>query len=366
MLNIKTDKMKDKEKYKNLVQIIGDLLKVKGNEWLIAEVLRVVGQNHPIDKIADYPLINEIYEHCIKEVIKKQADDFYSKFPIKDKELIDKLTCAFQEMEYNRRRDRFYEFSFNLFQQIEGITNYLFDKKYKNEWKRLDDSIKKQKGYYFGRTTIKEAVNEPPVRSDGTELKWWFSSKVYLVYYIIDRDHQKKEMLKKGDVFDQYLSFDFNKMALIHMYLNIARNDEVHLGSGASDKQKEKLGQIKGNESKYYFKFYAFLEDFITKIESSYNPKGPQDLQRPQGPPTGPTDVAPEGSPPGAVMGTEEDAAQIVKDLKDNKEAQKKKEGKKYSKKKSGNLHLKKNTMFADLDLKKIVQQKSRENKENK
>ena len=94
MLNIKTDKMEDKEKYKNLVQIIGDLLKVKGNEWLIAEVLRVVGQNHPIDKIADHPLINEIYEHCIKEVIKKQANDFYSKFPIEDKEVMGEIIYA--------------------------------------------------------------------------------------------------------------------------------------------------------------------------------------------------------------------------------------------------------------------------------
>ena len=127
--------------------------------------------------------------------------------------------------------------------------------------------------------------------------------------------------------------------------LATARN-EAHLVGEKSDSQKEIIDNIKGNESKYYFKFYAFLEDFITKIESSYSIKDSQGPQRPQGPPAGPTDVAPEGPPTGAVMGTEEDAAQIVKDLKDNKEAQKKKEGKKYSKKKSGSY---KNTPFKDL-----------------
>ena len=84
--------------------------------------------------------------------------------------------------------------------------------------------------------------------------------------------------------------------------------------------QKKILAELKGNESRYYFKFYAFLGDFIEKVESLYNPK----------------------------------------------EAQKKKEEKKYSQKKSGNSHHQKNRMFSDLDLKKIVQQKARENKENK
>jgi hypothetical protein len=325
MLNIKTDKMKEKDKYKNLVQIIGDLLKVKGNEWLIDEVLRVVRQSHPIDKIADYPLINEIYEHCIKEVIKKQANDFYSKFPIKDQGLMRELTCAFEEMEYNRRRDRFYEFSFNLYQQMEGITNYLFEKKYKNEWEKLDDSIKNQKkegSYYYGSETIRDLVRPKPKN-------WYLNNKFCVVYYIMDRQYQIKR-LKEGK---DYFSADLTRMAKIQHLLGIARN-EAHLGSDRSPLQEKMFQQIKGNESRYYFKFYAFLEEFISKIESSYNPKDSQ----------GP----------------------LQNQHKDTKGGQKKKEGKKYSKKKSGNSHLQNNKMFAHLGLKKKVQQKARENKENK
>lgn len=256
--------MKDKEKYKNLVQIIGDLLKVKGNEWLIDEVLRVVGQSHPIDKIADYPLINEIYEHCIKEVIKKQADDFYSKFPIKDKELMDKLTCAFQEMEYNRRRDRFYEFSLNLNQQIEGITNYLFENKYKEEWESLDSDIKNRE---VERFTTKKGEFSNSLQSlinkhEKTVIRWSDLAKFKLVYYLMNPSYNKK--------YQNF--FDWKQKKKLRQEISTARN-EVHIGSESYDWQKDILASIKGNESRYYFKFYGFLADYIDKVESFYNPK---------------------------------------------------------------------------------------------
>lgn len=328
MLNIKTDKMEDKEKYKNLVQIIGDLLKVKGNEWLIAEVLRVVGQNHPIDKIADHPLINEIYEHCIKEVIKKQANDFYSKFPIEDKEVMGEIIYAFQEMEYNRRRDRFYEFSFNLNQQIEGIINYLFENKFKQKWSKVkDNEVLSNINNSLEPAILQDLVFPKYQNKEGEwarSEKWTDLAKFKLVYFLIiphspnnsdDKFFKVKQVIKEKKE------------------ITVARN-EAHLGGESFEWQKEILAKIKGNESRYYLKFYGFLQDFVTKIESSYNPKDSQ----------------------GPLQNLH----------KDTKRGQKKKEGKKYSKKKSGNSHHQKNNPFADLDLENKVKQKARENKENK
>jgi len=325
MLNIKTDKMTDKEKYKNLVQIIGELSQVKGNEWLIDEVFRVVGQSHSIDKIAHYPIINEIYEHCIKEVIKKQANDFYSKFPIKDKDLMDKIIYAFQEMEYNRRRDRFYEFSLNLNQQIEGITNYLFENKYKKEW----DNIQYNELFRFkkeGKDVVSKLIDLVFPKIEDKYGKWvrketWTNTaKLKLVYYLISENNTDKYNKAYYDTKDKIGEFHF---------ISQSRN-QVHIGGEVFEWQKKILAEIKGNESRYYFKFYGFLEDFISKIESSYS-----------------------------IKNSQQKSGDLIAEKKE-------KNLKKSSKKKSGNSHHQNNRIFDHLGLKKKVQQKARENKKNK
>ena len=62
--------------------------------------------------------------------------------------------------------------------------------------------------------------------------------------------------------------FDFKKARDLRQEISIARN-ESHRGTDKYKWQKDILEKINGNESKYYFKFYGFLQDFITKIETS-------------------------------------------------------------------------------------------------
>ena len=46
--------MKDKDKLKKLVQIIGDLLKVEGNEWLMDEIMKTIGETSSVEEIAKH------------------------------------------------------------------------------------------------------------------------------------------------------------------------------------------------------------------------------------------------------------------------------------------------------------------------
>jgi len=252
--------MKDREKLKKLVQIIGDLIKLDGNEWLIEEILKTIGEKSPVEEIAKHPFFEDIYEHCIRLVIDNQAKDFYSTFPINNEELLKNLIYDFKEMEYNRRRDRFYEFSFCLNQQIEGITNYLFDNIYLRKWNELSREKKNKVLESYLDKNGKQITNtlQTIIIAEDKEKKksWSDQSKFKLVYYLMTRTNDEK------------LPYDFKRMRDIRNEISIARN-ESHRGSGKQDWQKEIANAINGNEGKYYFKFYGFLQDYINQIQMS-------------------------------------------------------------------------------------------------
>ena len=252
--------MQDREKLKKLVQIIGDLIKLDGNEWLIEEILKTMGEKSHVEEIAKHPFFEDIYEHCIRLVIDKQAKDFYSNFPINNEELLKNLIYDFKEMEYNRRRDRFYEFSFCLNQQIEGITNYLFDNEYLIKWRNLIENIKSQvvHDYYIEGKQIRNTLQDLIIEKEKENKNSWSAqNKFQLVYFLMTTPNNYK------------LPFDFQRFKNLRQEISVARN-ESHRGSDKFEYQKNILQQIKGNESKYYFKFYGFLQNFVSQIELVY------------------------------------------------------------------------------------------------
>ena len=67
--------------------------------------------------------IDSIYELCVEKVLQEQAEQFYKDFPIED--IKDTLVHDYVRMEGFHRKDNFGDFCLALYQQIEGITNYL-------------------------------------------------------------------------------------------------------------------------------------------------------------------------------------------------------------------------------------------------
>ena len=47
--------------------------------------------------------------------------------------------------------------------------------------------------------------------------------------------------------------------------------NQNHRESKASEKQQGIIDKVCGNEARYYFKFYGFLQDFVNQIGSSYS-----------------------------------------------------------------------------------------------
>ena len=256
--------MKDKKKLKKLVQIIGDLLKVEGNEWLIDEILKTIGESSPVEEIANHSVTQNIHEYCIEQKIEKQATEFYNSFPIQ--EIKDQLIQDYKKMEHERRRDDFENFCLCLYQQIENITNYLFETGVVATWNNVKHTIAIKSFYDTNQKRYVLPTNEGisieklvfhKTNPENDLSKWHANNKFRAILYFF---YFNREIIR-----DDYA---FNSIYFTHQEIYQMRNKN-HRGGKTSKFHQKTLDKIKGNESKYYFKFYGFLQDFLTRIENN-------------------------------------------------------------------------------------------------
>lgn len=256
--------MTDKEKLKKLINIVSDLLKIEGNEWLVDEILKVIGEVSPMEEIAKNPLIQNIHEYCIEQKIEKQATEFYALFSIN--EIKQQLIQDYKKMEHERRRDDFENFCLCMYQQIENICNYLFDNYISNIWdseknnisiKSYFDTSKKE---YLIPTSGGKSL-EQLVFQKANPSEWYANRKFRAVLYFY---YFNKNVVGND--------FAFNSIYFTHEEIYQMRNQN-HRGSNPSTYQQKTLDKIKGNEARYYFKFYGFLQNFIDQIEISIGKK---------------------------------------------------------------------------------------------
>jgi hypothetical protein len=238
--------MTDKEKLKKLAQLFGDLIKIDGNEWLIDELLKTIGESKPLDQIASQSVIQNIHEYCVEKVIEKQANEFYSRFPIEP--IKNQLIQDYMKMEHERRRDDFKSFSLCIYQQIENIVNYLYDNEVYPTWEvnRSKAAITFKDG---GTKTVQNLVF-------GSADSWYanvkFKSILYF-YYFSSNIKFTQQFYNKED--------EFNEIYQVR--------NQNHRGTISKSFQEKILENIEGDESRYYFKFYGFLQDFVSGIEKS-------------------------------------------------------------------------------------------------
>ena len=289
--------MKDRDKLKKLVQIIGDLLKVEGNEWLMDEIMKTIGETSSVEEIAKHSVIQNIHEYCVEQKIQKQATEFYKSFPIQ--EIKEQLIQDYKKMEHERRRDDFEGFCLSMFQQIEAIVNFLFESeliKSKLQMERKSpaflewDSEKKvwaRNGnqrlvpFLLMKVNPEKNPNSLKYNPNSTAPFYDMDEKSEDAYFdkdgkpVIDYNPNKKSWgfvnRVRAVLFYYYFKselkqIDFDKIYKPVYDLYIMRNQN-HRESKPTDNQKEIIDSIEGKEGKYFLKFYGFLEDFISQIE---------------------------------------------------------------------------------------------------
>ena len=214
--------------------------------------------------------INQIYEYCIEEIIRKQANEFYTDFPLQS--IKDTLIGDFIRMESFRRKDNFGDFCLSLYQQIECITNKLCEKKdlsditekmwgqpaYLKIEKDKEPSIYSRSGDYtiaslvFGKTNAFE-------KSRKSLQAQYAIDKIRTIVYFLGY----KAKMKNSD-FDSFLEIT-SLLNDIYQCRNMN-----HRGNTQNQWKKDTYDKIIPLKSLYYFKFLGVLAQYVEYIKEGW------------------------------------------------------------------------------------------------
>ena len=224
--------------------------------------------------LSDDERINDIYEYCIEDIIKKQATEFYADFPLQT--IKDRLIGDYIRMESFRRKDNFEDFCLSLYQQIECMTNKLCENKdlsditeimwghpaYLKIEKGKDTSIYNRGGDYTIASLLfpgnnKQSGNTNAFVKSRISLQTQYAmDKIRTIVYFLGY----KAMMKSGD----YDSFVEITSLLNDIYQ--CRNMN-HRGNSQNQWEKETFDRIFPLKSLYYFKFLGVLAQYVEYIK---------------------------------------------------------------------------------------------------
>ncbi len=258
----------DKEKIEKLILLLKEISEQKGNEWVRDFIVKIIF-NSDLKIISNQipSEISEIYELCVKNIIREQAEKFYENFKLID--LKEKLINDFVRMESFRRNDNFEDFCLAAFQQVEGIINNLsneenydiFIKLHKEKTHKAKNKITEK----YEDQMLWQLIFNPELTDDEFHKKinkriieWEFIPKFKLFLFIY---YFNKKVYNKHD---------FDSVFYLGNELYQARNLN-HRGGNQTDWQKNTIKKVKNESGKYYFKFLGFLENLTTKINENLN-----------------------------------------------------------------------------------------------
>ena len=227
--------------------------------------------------LSDDERINDIYEYCIEDIIKKQATEFYADFPLQT--IKDRLIGDYIRMESFRRKDNFEDFCLSLYQQIECMTNKLCENKdlsditeimwghpaYLKIEKGKDTSIYNRGGDYTIASLLfpgnnKQSGNTNAFVKSRISLQTQYAmDKIRTIVYFLGY----KAMMKSGD----YDSFVEITSLLNDIYQ--CRNMN-HRGNSQNQWEKETFDRIFPLKSLYYFKFLGVLAHYVEYIKEGW------------------------------------------------------------------------------------------------
>ncbi|MDM1350935.1 hypothetical protein HX014_10000 [Myroides marinus] len=245
------------------------------NSWMFSELLTSLKKRGYLVKGADDAIMLDIYEYCLEENLRKQAENFYNDFEPKD--IKDELILDFMAMERARRNNDFFRFTIAIYQQIENIINTLFKREIEPTWvidcfrivegMSITYNTEKKKEYLSSTKINKDFITQEQMvlrSKKSLTINWYPNQKFNIVMY----KFMFKATINKYNQVNLFIEF-LNLFAELY----ICRN-QVHKGSKEkSDFEESTLIKVNLNQSQYYFKFYYLLEQFVFKIKENINTK---------------------------------------------------------------------------------------------
>ena len=257
-----------------LKSTIDKIVRLAAQDTEYASALRqALGATSPKEKVAvEDERIRQIYEYCIQDVIRRQAEDFYADFPLTT--IVPELIDDYCRMEIFRRKNQFGDFCLAMYQQIENITNRLCSKDELNEiaskfWaypayvkagKNITPTIgnRQESDYSVGALVL---LGKDKAQKASTALQSQYAlDKIRAVVYFLGY----KAQMKSSD----YDSFKEVTDLLADLYQ--CRNMN-HRGNTLNIWEEEILNRVLSMPSFYYFKFIGVFTQYIEFIRNVYH-----------------------------------------------------------------------------------------------
>ncbi len=244
--------MNEVEKLKGLLTFVQQIANQKGNEWMWDDIYELIDEKSNLSIIDNHPKLKHIYEQNILKVANHHAELFYKDFSIES--LLPQLKSDFVKMDYAMRKGDLGLFAIHCYQQVEGITNFIFNTLISPNW----ENYKNQKTEYdkvndkYPPRRLESVIFKKITTEDGTEIddkKWNSRRKFEIVYYFI---------LVKGKNY-----FLWNEGKNFYIKINALRNWGAHRGSFESDNQKQQVDLAIENPILFYAQMIQGLNVFV-------------------------------------------------------------------------------------------------------
>lgn len=258
----------NKLKLQKLIDIVIEFAEMNGNEWMKTKLLERFGVKTSANAISA-PKIEEIYEYCLRKIVREHAEQFYKDFKLLD--IKDKLIEDFIRMEKFRREDNFEDFCLAAYQQLEYTVNRLVLSPEFLDYFKLQKDTPAFMRFNMATMSLERAGKKTIgslIFSTNDSVKianyleeplsnWYFNHKLRAVIYYY---YFNCEIKSNSDLFDKV--YDSGN------YLYQGRNLN-HRGTFQSEYNKGIVNEMMPNKHKYYFIFLGFLGDFIANVNNN-------------------------------------------------------------------------------------------------
>lgn len=270
----------DKKQLSKLLKFVKDLYEDPDNKEFAAGIQAIVLHDIQAGQSRETwtKQISEIYELCLKNNLREQAEDLYKAFPMT--EIAGDLASLYIEMEDARRHNDFDAFGFNLYQQIELIVNTLIKGM---DFPRVYNAIKGIEPFTvydkFSGKRIRTKDNKYqtaelliliPKKEDDGSLTYKSLGKPLSSLTALEKARAVFYMINNGCNIDTYRRDElFSAYTTLSSIYNV-RNHDAHSGGIITDYQKRQYELLVEDKTQNYLHFLSFLLTFIKGVSQNY------------------------------------------------------------------------------------------------
>ena len=221
----------------------------------------------------------EIYEYCIHEILKEQAESLYDGFPLSD--IKDELVSDFIKMERAHRDNNIDDFGIRLYRQIENIVRTLAKDK------TLDSVAESMMDVPY----LVSGYNNPQVQKRQKLTKDMQPVKTIADFVLISSKRSSKEERKRKALSEQYAT-DMARLVIYYVcfggmmqpgimfeHWKIQTNtysdiysirNRVHGGGECSEHDILRYDTMKANATQSYFRLMSFLVFLVEGVKTGF------------------------------------------------------------------------------------------------